>query len=120
MAQDDSQDQNQDAGKQFAKQLSDVPGQVLDTLTLGPQRRALSKWVSDKEDAAKKTASDLYQRIMGPKAQADGKQKIPAYKKGGKVRKTGLALVHKGERVIPKNKVAKADKAMKKMQTKKG
>lgn len=26
---------------------------------------------------------------------------IPSYKKGGKVKKTGLALVHKGEKVIP-------------------
>lgn len=26
---------------------------------------------------------------------------VPSYKKGGKVKKTGLAMVHKGERVIP-------------------
>lgn len=29
---------------------------------------------------------------------------IPSYKKGGKVKKTGLARLHKGERVIPKKK----------------
>jgi len=34
------------------------------------------------------------------------KHKIPSYKKGGRVRKTGLALVHKGEKVIPKHKVS--------------
>jgi hypothetical protein len=28
---------------------------------------------------------------------------IPSYKKGGKVEKTGLAYLHKGETVIPKN-----------------
>jgi len=33
--------------------------------------------------------------------------KIPSYRKGGKVRKTGLAYMHKGEKVIPKHKVAK-------------
>jgi hypothetical protein len=27
---------------------------------------------------------------------------VPSYKKGGKVRKTGLALLHKGERVLTK------------------
>jgi hypothetical protein len=38
--------------------------------------------------------------------------KIPSYKKGGKIRKTGLAKVHKGERMIPKNKVKGVEKAM--------
>jgi hypothetical protein len=38
--------------------------------------------------------------------------KIPSYKKGGKIRRTGLAMVHKGERMIPKTKVAKVEKAM--------
>src|SRR6266705_155905 len=43
-----------------------------------------------------------------------GKGKVPSYKKGGKIRKTGLALVHKGERMIPKGKVAKVEKMMRK------
>lgn len=110
MAQDD--DQNQDAGKQFVKQLSDVPAQIVDTLTLGPQRRAAGKWIGDKEDQVKKAASDLYQKIAGPKA-GDAKKAVPQYKKGGKVKKTGLAVVHKGEKVVPKNKVAKVDKVVK-------
>jgi hypothetical protein len=29
------------------------------------------------------------------------KHKIPSYKKGGKIRKTGLAYMHKGEKVTP-------------------
>jgi hypothetical protein len=32
---------------------------------------------------------------------------IPSFKKGGTVKKTGLIYAHKGERVIPKNKVSK-------------
>jgi hypothetical protein len=40
--------------------------------------------------------------------------KVPSFKKGGKVKKTGLAYVHKGEKVIPKNKVKKVKKALKK------
>ena len=32
------------------------------------------------------------------------KTKIPSYRNGGTVRKTGLAMVHKGERVIPAKK----------------
>ncbi len=31
---------------------------------------------------------------------------VPSYKKGGKVKKTGLAMVHKGEIIIPTDKVA--------------
>lgn len=32
---------------------------------------------------------------------------IPKFKKGGMVKKTGLAVVHKGEKVIPKDALAK-------------
>lgn len=50
-----------------------------------------------------KSGSNLF------KGQLTGK--LPAYKKGGKVKKTGPALVHKGEVVVPKNKVKKLKKA---------
>ena len=36
-----------------------------------------------------------------------------AYKRGGKVRKTGPAIVHRGERVIPAGKVKRVEKMMK-------
>jgi hypothetical protein len=36
------------------------------------------------------------------------------YRKGGKVRKTGRAIVHKNERVIPASKRKKAEKVMRK------
>lgn len=35
------------------------------------------------------------------------------YKRGGKVRKTGPAIVHKGERVIPAGKRKKVERMMK-------
>lgn len=37
-----------------------------------------------------------------------GSAKMPSYKRGGMVRKTGPALVHKGERVIPRGKIGAA------------
>ena len=37
-----------------------------------------------------------------------------AYKRGGKVRKTGPAIVHRGERVIPASKRKKAEKVLRK------
>ena len=42
-----------------------------------------------------KTASD---------AEAGYQHKIPSYKKGGRIRKTGLAYMHKGEKVTPVKK----------------
>jgi hypothetical protein len=39
----------------------------------------------------------------------------PSYAKGGMVKKTGMALVHKGELIIPANKVASHMKGMKNM-----
>lgn len=35
-----------------------------------------------------------------------------SYRDGGKTRKTGLARLHKGERVIPRGKVKKVEKLM--------
>lgn len=37
-----------------------------------------------------------------------------SYKRGGKVRKTGTANLHKGERVIPRGKVKRVEKMMRK------
>lgn len=38
--------------------------------------------------------------------------KMMSFKKGGKVKKTGVAKVHKGEHVIPKHKVKKVKKIL--------
>ena len=38
---------------------------------------------------------------------SNGKAPLPLYKKGGKVKKTGMAIVHKGEMVVPKKKGTK-------------
>tara|TARA_R100000655_G_scaffold90950_1_gene131633 strand:- start:1011 stop:1376 length:366 start_codon:yes stop_codon:yes gene_type:complete len=43
-----------------------------------------------------------------------GGARTPMYKKGGIVPKTGTAIVHKGEMVVPVKDVAKTKKAMKK------
>jgi SLT domain-containing protein len=37
-----------------------------------------------------------------------------AYKRGGKVRKTGIAMLHKAERVIPRGKAKRVEKMMRK------
>ena len=37
-----------------------------------------------------------------------------SYKSGGKVRKTGMARLHKGERVVPRGKVKRVEKMMRK------
>lgn len=45
---------------------------------------------------------------------------LPSYRHGGKVRKTGLARLHKGEKVIPRGKVKKVEKAARKMKRGRG
>jgi hypothetical protein len=42
------------------------------------------------------------------------KKPVGSYKKGGKIKKTGLAKVHKGERVLNKKQASKFEKAKKK------
>jgi len=44
-----------------------------------------------------------YDKGVSNKAKDNGS--IPSMKKGGKVKKTGLHILHKGEEVIPANKV---------------
>lgn len=54
-----------------------------------------------------------------PEAMASGEgykgslRRVTQYKKGGKVKKTEIAMLHKGEVVIPSNRVAEVDKALK-------
>ena len=58
-------------------------------------------------DATKSPATPSPRIKSIPSTGAKGTQEyeFDSYKKGGKVKKTGLALVHKGEKVIPvKNK----------------
>lgn len=64
-------------------------------------------WNDMKQEEADKDPSN---QITSPKQIGAN---IPSYKKGGKVRRTGLARVHKGERVIPKAKVKRVEKLMK-------
>jgi hypothetical protein len=40
-------------------------------------------------------------KLMGQLQPGLGNKMIPSYKKGGRVKETGLALLHKGEHVIP-------------------
>ena len=46
-----------------------------------------------------------YDKGAQKKADKKAAMKIPSLKKGGRVKKTGLHLLHKGEEVIPANKV---------------
>lgn len=44
---------------------------------------------------------------------------LPNYRKGGKVKKTGPARLHKGEVVVPRGKVKKVKKAVRQMKKRK-
>jgi hypothetical protein len=72
-------------------------------------------------DEQVRKANDAFAKSAQEKQQpatptSDKKQpaKVPSYKKGGKVKKTGLALLHKGEKVITKKNVKRTEKAVRK------
>jgi hypothetical protein len=44
--------------------------------------------------------------------QQEAAHAVPSYKRGGMVRKTGLARVHRGEIVVPRHRVKRAKRAM--------
>lgn len=52
-------------------------------------------------------------RDMMDNAQQSGGQRPVAYKRGGKIRRTGTILAHKGERMIPQGKRRKVERLMK-------
>ena len=72
----------------------------------GPLQDDYSKVLSNNELQARKMGMDLLRQERGEQNAAT----IQSYKKGGEVRKTGPALLHKGEEVVrnkPRNKARK-------------
>ena len=73
-----------------------------------------SSWRDSKGAGVARTAgmglSDAGRSMMS--SAADESIRQVQYKRGGKVRKTGSATVHKGERVIPRSKVKRVEKLM--------
>lgn len=65
--------------------------------------------------AAGKSMSSSGQSMMDRSAEEASSRIGPvSFKRGGKTRKTGLARLHKGERVIPRGKVKRVEKMMRK------
>ena len=66
----------------------------------GGLRAAGSSLMSSGEDEMDRASSDRITPV--------------SYKRGGKTRKTGIANLHKGERIIPRGKVKRVEKMMRK------
>lgn len=65
--------------------------------------------------AAGRSLSSSGQSMMAASRDEAASRSGPvSYKRGGKVRKTGTANLHSGERVIPKGKVKRVEKMMRK------
>ena len=77
---------------------------------------ANSRWKKSKAAGALRAAgSSLMSSGQDEMDRASSDRITPvAYRKGGRVRKTGPAVVHKGERVIPAGKVKRVEKMMRK------
>jgi hypothetical protein len=78
-----------------------------------------SPWKGSKRqkgvESAGRSLSSAGQSMMSDsRSEAASNIHAVSYKRGGKVRKTGGANLHKGERVIPKSKVKRVEKMMRK------
>jgi SLT domain-containing protein len=83
-----------------------------DTSSSDSSTRKKSRW----KDYASAAGSGLrsYGQDESDRASSISQSIRPvAYKRGGRVRKTGPAIVHKNERVIPASKRKKAERVMK-------
>ncbi len=90
-----------------------VPGSSVST-TSGPSQK--KRWKDTRTARGISAAgSSLSQSGQDEMDRASSDRITPvAYRKGGRVRKTGPAVVHKGERVIPAGKVKRVEKMMRK------
>ena len=82
-------------------------GRTREYETIGTSRAAQIPDVARGGRGRPSTATTINARITEETAGVD------SYKKGGMVKKTGLAYLHKGEMVVPKKDVNKVKKAMK-------
>jgi hypothetical protein len=80
------------------------------TVNIGPRSLGLGfgsrkQILSDKNDSRILSQNEVNARSKGMELLRKEQKASPSsYRKGGKVRKTGLALVHRGETVIPAGK----------------
>jgi hypothetical protein len=87
--------------------------QMVNTSKSYPGRIAGSYYASDNKNPGRYTMGKTEANFANARPYASGyatKSKPGSYKKGGKVKKTGIAKVHKGERVLTKKQTKKFDK----------
>jgi hypothetical protein len=70
------------------------------------------KWVGTIQDIGRKILGKEGSRVLGQKA-VSALGAIPSFAKGGRVKRTGKAKVHKGEVVLPKTTVKTLKKLLK-------
>ena len=76
---------------------------------------AARRFQKKRRDAFKAAGSALSSSGQDEMERASSDRITPvSYKRGGKTRKTGIANLHKGERIIPKGKVKRVEKMMRK------
>lgn len=104
----------QNPGDEFVSNVKKIPSQVADTVTLGPQRRSVSQSIGDEANKASSFIRGQWDQAKDLLSSPDAGKKAPdpkdpktahpnSFKHGGTVQKTGVALVHKGETIIPAN-----------------
>ena len=73
-----------------------------------------SRWKSAAKAGGRSLSESGQSAMMDARSEAASRIGPVSYRKGGKVRKTGMARLHKGERVVPRGKVKRVEKMMRK------
>ena len=73
-----------------------------------------SRWKSAAKAGGRSLSESGQSAMMDARSEAASRIGPVSYKKGGRVKRTGLARVHRGERVIPRCKVKRVEKMMRK------
>lgn len=72
-----------------------------------------SRWKKAAQAAGRRLSASGDDMMSRAASDADSRIGPVQYKRGGKVRKTGPAILHRGERVIPAGKRKKVERMMK-------
>lgn len=82
----------------------DTKNKLADTFTGGPIKRTVSGWYQQAQQGIQNAENKIKQAIpkMTPTPRSGPAQPASprSFKKGGMVKKTGVALVHRGEKVL--------------------
>lgn len=101
----------QSAYEQLQQIGQDTKNKLADTFSSGPVKRTVSGWYQQGKQAVQQAEDKIKQALpKAAPAKPTPAAKPSSFKKGGMVQKTGLAKVHRGEKVLTVSQTKAAKK----------